>query len=114
MTHNAVAIIETTLDDNKAENITIIDVSERTQITDYMVIATARSVKHAEALADKIVVQAKQDGNQPISSLKEAHTGWVLVDLNNMVVHIMTQEMRDLYNLERLWSGNEPSPATPE
>lgn len=99
-------LIEQTLDDNKAGDITVLNVRNLTSVTDRMIIATGRSERHTRSLANKVVVAAKEAGIEPlgIEGNDPGQGEWVLVDLSHAVVHLMVQETRDFYNLEALWS----------
>jgi ribosome-associated protein len=99
-------LIEQTLDENKATDIKILDVSKLTSVTDCMIIATGRSDRHTRSLANRVIEIAKANGIKPlgIEGDKSGQGDWVLVDLADAVVHIMLQETRDFYNLEALWS----------
>ena len=93
------------LDELKGQNITVLDVRERSTITDYMVIASGTSDRHVRALADKVSEKAKASGVMPLGVEDgRAASGWVLVDLVDVVVHVMRPDVREFYNLEKLWS----------
>lgn len=92
------------LDDMKGQAVRSISVSELTSITDYMVIATGTSSTHVKALADSVDKAAKEAGCTVKSIEGKMQAEWVLVDLVDVVVHIMVAPMRALYNLEDLWS----------
>jgi len=104
-------LVEQTLDDNKAGDIKVLDVSGLTSVTDRMIIATGRSDRHTRSLANKVIVAAKEAGLTPLGiEGDEAGQGeWVLVDLVDAVVHLMLQETRDFYNLEALWTQKKDS-----
>ena len=92
------------LDDNKGEQITHLDVQKLTAITDYLIIVSGRSSRHVKALANHVVEVAKHELHWPhIRTQGEEYGEWVLVDLNNVVVHIMQPHIRDFYQLENLW-----------
>ena len=91
------------LEDVKAVDIKLIDVQGRTSVTDALVIASGTSDRHIKALADNVVIKAKEAGIQPLGVEGQDSRDWVLVDLNDIVVHIMLPEVRDFYNLEKLW-----------
>ncbi len=92
------------LDDLKGQAIRSINVQRLTSITDYMVIATGRSNTHIKALSDAVVERCKGAGRQVVGVEGRMHSEWVLVDLGDVVVHIMLAPVRALYKLEDLWS----------
>ncbi len=97
-------IVIDALEELKAKDIKIIDVQGKTSVTDVMVIASGTSTRHVKALADHVVYQAKHvAGLQPLGTEGEMSMDWMLVDLLDVVVHIFTPEVRDFYNLEKLW-----------
>ena len=92
------------LDDMKGQDIRCINVEGLTSITDYMVIVTGTSSTHIKALADTVSKKVKEAG-QAVSSMEgRLQSEWILVDLGDVVVHLMIAPMRALYNLEELWS----------
>lgn len=95
------------LEDVKAENITVLDVTTMTDVTDVMIIATGKSTRQVKALANEVSVQAKAADIQPLGVEGEDVGEWALVDLGDVIVHIMTPQTRALYNLEKLWSVAE-------
>jgi len=97
------------LDDLKGASIKSIDVRDLTSITDFMVITTARSNIHAKALADSVVKKSKESGLEVVGTEGRSQSEWVLVDLGDVVVHIMTESMRVLYSLEDLWNFSPSS-----
>ena len=98
------------LEDIKAENIQVLDVRTMTDFTDYMIIATGKSTRQVKALANEVVIQAKKAGNQPLGVEGEDVGEWALVDLGDVIAHVMTPQTRATYNLEKVWSV----PETPE
>ncbi|MDI5934103.1 MULTISPECIES: ribosome silencing factor [Halomonas] len=92
------------LEELKARDISLMDVSRLTSVTDLMVIASGTSTRHVAALADNVVEKAKAGGVQPLGVEGENGADWVLVDLGDLVVHVMLPETRQLYDLERLWA----------
>ena len=100
------------LDDDKAENVVQIDLQGKTQIGDYMVIATGRSTRQVSAMAEKLMDCLKQDFGR-LSKVEGRDVGdWVLVDTGDVIVHIFRPEVRDFYQLEKLWQpGGDTAPA---
>lgn len=101
------SLVLSSLENFKAENINIIDVRGQSPLTDAMVIACGRSTRHVKSMAEHLVVSAKQAGFQPLGIEGEKQGDWVLVDLNDVVVHLMLPKVRAFYNLEKLWSVSE-------
>lgn len=92
------------LEELKARDITHLDVAKLTDVTDLMIIASGTSTRHVSALAQNLVEKAKEKGLQPRGVEGGANADWVLVDLGDVVVHVMLPEARALYDLERLWA----------
>ena len=92
------------LEDRKGRDIVVLDLRERSSFTDYMVIASGSSSRQVQALAENVVYEAKQQGEQPVGTEGFGGGEWALVDLVDVVVHVMLPETRDFYNLEKLWS----------
>lgn len=99
-----VDLVVEALEDVKAVDVRVVDVRGKTTITDVMVIASGTADRHVKALADNVVIKAKEAGVQPLGIEGQNSRDWMLVDLNDVVVHIMLPEVRDFYNLEKLWS----------
>jgi ribosome-associated protein len=99
------------LEDIKAQDILSIDVKEKTSITDYMLIATGTSNRHVNSMVEHVREKVKAQGVQPLSEEGKGDSDWVLLDLGDVVVHVMTSAARQFYDLERLWQGAEQSRA---
>ena len=103
--------ILTSLDDDKAEDIVTIDLMGRSSLADALVIASGRSGRHVSAIAEHLVRRLKEAGygTRPVDGL--AQGDWVLVDAGDIIVHVFRPEVRDYYDLEGMWSVEEPRSA---
>jgi ribosome-associated protein len=99
------------LDDLKAKDVKEIDVRGKTSITDILVIASGTSTRHVKSIADEVVKFAKRAGVAPLGVEGEREAEWVLVDLGDIVVHVMLPRVREFYGLERLWTVGDAEPA---
>jgi ribosome-associated protein len=90
-------------DDMKAEQIVTLDVTGKSSITDTMIICTGTSKRHVSSIAEHITKEAKLEGIEPIGMDGEIEGEWVVVDMGDAMVHILQQEQRELYQLEKLW-----------
>lgn len=90
--------------DLKGQSINCIDVRGLTSIADYMVIVTGRSSTHVKALSDNVVKEVKKANFEVVGVEGRAQSEWVLVDVGDIVVHVMLSQIRNLYNLEELWN----------
>jgi ribosome-associated protein len=97
-------LIVTTLDKHKAEDIVVIDLKNKSDIADFMVIATGRSNKHTASTAELVIKEIKDNGRR--CSVEGIEAGdWVLVDTMDILVHLFNKEKRELYALEKLWQA---------
>ena len=93
----------------KGRDVAEIDVRGKSSVTDYMVIASGTSTRHVKSIADEVVRFAKRLDVQPLGVEGEGEAEWVLVDLGDVVVHVMLPRVREFYALERLWTvGDQP------
>ncbi|MBN1379529.1 MAG: ribosome silencing factor [Gammaproteobacteria bacterium] len=91
------------LEDIKALDIKVLDVQGLTSVTDYMIIATGTSNRHVKSLADNLLEKAVKQKIKPLGMEGQQEGDWVLVDLGDVVAHIMQPDVRAFYNLEKLW-----------
>lgn len=94
----------------KARDAVEIDVRGKTSVTDYMVIASGTSSRHVKSIADEVVRFAKRSGVVPLGVEGEREAEWVLVDLGDVLVHVMLPRVREFYALERLWTVGDDLP----
>ena len=99
------------LEEVKAQDILVIDVRDKQSITDFMVIATGTSNRQISAMLSKVREKVKEQGVKPIGEEGKGDSDWVLLDLDDVLVHMMTANARQFYDLERLWKGAEQSRA---
>lgn len=92
------------LDDVKAQDIARLDVRDMTTVTDYMVVASGTSNRHVKALVENVAEKAREAGHRPLGIEGEEGGEWVLLDLQDTLVHVMLPKVREFYNLEKLWS----------
>ena len=92
------------LEDVKAKDIVRLDVRDMTTVTDYMIVASGTSTRHVQALVDNVIEKASQAGHKPTGVEGESGGEWVLLDLQDALVHVMLPKVREFYNLEKLWS----------
>ena len=92
------------LEDIKAQDIIKLDVRNMTTVTDFMIVASGTSNRHVQALVENVAEKAKEAGHRPIGIEGEEGGEWVLLDLQEAVVHVMLPKVREFYNLEKLWS----------
>lgn len=98
-----VQVVENALDEMKAVNVKVLAVKKLTDITDTMIIASGNSDRHVRSIADRVVEHAKKAGFRPMGVEGERDGEWVLVDLQDVIVHIMLPKVREFYRLESLW-----------
>ncbi|MFN3743371.1 MAG: ribosome silencing factor [Hyphomicrobiaceae bacterium] len=99
------------LDDAKAEDVAVIDLKGKTSIGDFMIIATGRSDRHVNAVAEQILQALRDEGLARVRVEGQPQCDWVLIDTGDIIIHIFQPEIRAFYNLEKMWSadrGAEP------
>lgn len=99
-----IRLVVAALEDIKANDIAVIDTSKLSSLFERMVIASAQSTRQTKALADHVVEQVKLRGEEVLGTEGEGNGEWILVDLGDVVVHVMQPAVRTYYNLEELWS----------
>ncbi|MDH5766316.1 MAG: ribosome silencing factor [Gammaproteobacteria bacterium] len=97
-------LVISAIEDLKGENILEIDVTGKTSVTDVMIIASGTSGRHVKSIANNVAEEAKKAGIRPLGVEGDDQAEWVLVDLGDVVVHVMQPHIREFYDLEKLWS----------
>jgi ribosome-associated protein len=98
------------LDELKAKDVHEIDVRGKTSIADLLIIASGTSTRHVKSIADEVVKYAKDAGMMPLGVEGQREAEWVLVDLGDIIVHVMLPRIREFYGLERLWTVGDDMP----
>jgi len=98
-------VVAAALDDMKAVNVKVLDVRGLTDIADTMIIASGNSDRHVKSIADRVIEDAKKSGFRPLGKEGERDGEWVLVDLQDIILHVMLPRVREFYGLERLWDN---------
>lgn len=98
------------LEDLKAKDVREIDVRGKTSVADTLFIASGTSARHVKSIADEVVKFAKEAGVMPLGVEGQSEAEWVLVDLGDIIVHVMLPRIREFYGLERLWTVGDDAP----
>lgn len=106
------SLIEKSLDDDKAQAVTVIDLDGKSSIADYMVIASGTSSRQVASMADHILEKLKQSGVRDATVEGLSQGDWVLIDAGDAIVHLFRPEVRGFYNLEKMWGVALPEPAS--
>jgi ribosome silencing factor RsfS/YbeB/iojap len=104
------SLVRNALEDLKAKDIQEIDVRGKSSVTDLMVVVSGTSSRHVKSIADEVVKKSKQAGIPPIGVEGQREGEWVLVDLGDVIVHVMLPRVREFYGLERLWTVGDDAP----
>lgn len=100
-------LVITAIEDLKGENLVELDVKDKTSVTDTLFIVSGTSNRHVKAIANSVIIETKKAGHPPLGVEGEEQAEWVLVDLGDIVVHVMQAHVREFYDLEKLWSFDE-------
>lgn len=106
-------VVKTALEDLKAKDVREIDVRGKTSVADLIVVASGTSTRHVKSIADEVVRSAKQAGLPPLGVEGQREAEWVLVDLGDIIVHVMLPRTREFYGLERLWTIGDDAAEAP-
>ncbi len=101
-------IVLDTLDNAKAEDVTCIDLTGKTSLGDHMIVASGRSQRQVTAVADHLIKRLKDEGFGRVRVEGLPHCDWVLIDAGDVIVHIFRPDVREFYNLEKMWSADRP------
>ena len=104
-------VVKSALEDLKAKDVREIDVRGKTSITDIIVVASGTSTRHVKSIADEVVRASKKAGLPPLGVEGQREAEWVLVDLGDIIVHVMLPRTREFYGLERLWTVGDAADA---
>lgn len=105
----ALALVLDALDGAKAEDTISIDLNGKTSIADHMVVTSGRSHRHVGSIADHVVKALKEAGASRVTVEGQSICDWVLIDAGDVIVHVFRPEVREFYNLEKMWSADRPS-----
>ncbi len=105
------AVITAALEDLKVQDLTVLDVREKTTIADVMLVGSGTSNRHLQALVDRVDDAMSARGMEPLGREGSPGSDWVLIDYGDVIVHVMLPETRAFYDLEQLWSGASPQQA---
>ncbi len=106
-------LVQASLDDDKAEEVVVIDLAGKSDIADFMIVASGRSQRHVGAMAEHLHAKLKARGAAGPSMEGLARCDWVLIDGGDVIVHLFRPEVRAFYNLEKMWAQELPEPSRP-
>lgn len=115
-TTELLALVTRSLDDDKAIDPAVIDLAGKTTLADYMVVATGTSQRHIAAMAEKLIERLKTVGHAHVAAegLDDPTATWVLIDAGDVIVHVFRPEVRDFYQLEKMWMPQAARPGAPQ
>ncbi|ODT67756.1 MAG: ribosome silencing factor [Pelagibacterium sp. SCN 63-23] len=99
-------LILDTLDDAKAEEIVAVDITGKSSLADHMVVASGRSHRHVAAVADQVITALRENGHGKPRVEGMTHADWVLVDAGDVILHVFRPEVREFYNIEKMWQAD--------
>ncbi len=102
-----IKVVENVIDDLKGENVVTINVMKQSDDMEAIIIATGKSIQHARGIANNVIIEAKRLNMMVLGTEGAEFSEWILVDLGEVIVHIMTEKTREFYKLEKLWSIEE-------
>ncbi len=106
-------LVKTSLEDDQAEDLVVIDLAGKSSIADYMVIATGRAQRHVGAIAEHLREKLKAAGLRSVPVEGAQRCDWVLIDAGDIIIHLFRPEVREFYNLEKMWGLELPEPSRP-
>lgn len=102
-----IKVVENVIDDLKGENVVTINIMKQSDDMEAIIIATGKSIQHARGIANNVSIEAKRLNMMVLGTEGAEFSEWILVDLGEVIVHIMTEKTREFYKLEKLWSIEE-------
>lgn len=102
-----IKVVENVIDDLKGENVVTINVMKQSDDMEAIIIATGKSIQHARGIANNVSIEAKRLNMMVLGTEGAEFSEWILVDLGEVVVHIMTEKTREFYKLEKLWASED-------
>jgi ribosome-associated protein len=105
-------VIAATLEEYKAEDISVVDLAGKSSVADHMIVASGRSHRHVGSLADRTIERLKKAGVAALGVEGRRQADWVLLDLGEVIVHLFRPEVREFYNLEKMWAVPIPEQIT--
>ena len=107
---NLLDVVERSLDDDKAQDVVVIDLMGKSDFADYLVVASGTSQRHVGSMAEHLRAELKKTGMLTVAIEGMPQCDWVLVDGGDVVVHLFRPEVREFYNIEKMWGASGPDP----